>query len=197
MIVVIIKKLTGASAFAAFLFCFILFFISFIFPFSQMIFWSYKFPEYFESLNLLKLNLNTFILIFFTSLLIIFFSFTANFGNRVLKSKLLGFLSTLSISGYAIPGIIISVSIISFFSIISNYFNINLKSVFIGTFLGLIIGYFFRFYSISFNSIKSNYLKINYSIDESAYLIGFNKFTMFSKVHWPILKKMFFSFLFL
>ena len=183
------KKLTGVSAFAAFFFCFTLFFISFIFPFSQMIFWSYKFPEYFESLDLLKLNLNTFILIFFTSLFIICFSFAANFGNRILKSKLLGFLSTLSISGYAIPGIIISVSIISFFSIVSNYLNINLKSVFIGTFLGLIIGYFFRFYSISFNSIKSNYLKINYSIDESAYLIGFNKFKMFFTVHWPILKK--------
>ena len=128
-------------------------------------------------------------MIFFTSLFIICFSFAANFGNRILKSKLLGFLSTLSISGYAIPGIIISVSIISFFSIVSNYLNINLKSVFIGTFLGLIIGYFFRFYSISFNSIKSNYLKINYSIDESAYLIGFNKFKMFFTVHWPILKK--------
>ncbi len=182
-------QLNGFSALAAFLFCFSLFFISFIFPFSQMIFWSYKFPEYYKNLNLIRLNLNTFTLILFTSFFIIIFSFIVNFGNRALKSKFLNLISTLSISGYAIPGIIISVSIISFISLMSNLFDVNLKSIFIGTFYGLIIGYFFRFYSISYNSIKSDYLKINYSIDESAYLLGFNKFKTFSEIHWPIMKK--------
>jgi len=183
------NKLFGFYALSAFLFCFILFFISFIFPFSQMIFWSYKFPEYAKNLNLIELNLNTFFLIFFTSLLIIFFSFLVNFGNRVLKSKFLNIITSLSISGYAIPGIIIAVSVISFFALLSDLLNINLKSIFIGTFFGLIVGYFLRFYSISYNSIKSNYFKINYSIDESAYLLGFNKYKTCSEVHWPIMKK--------
>ncbi len=181
--------LVGKKSFFAFLFCSSLFAVSFIFPFSQMIYWSIKFPEYFENLNILKLNLNTFFIIFCTASLIIVFSLISNFGNRVFKNRLLDSVSNLSISGYAIPGIIISVSIISFLSLISAITHLNLKTLFIGSFYGLILGYFFRFYAISFNGIKSNYLKINYSIDESSYLMGFNKLKTFYQIHWPILKK--------
>ena len=181
-------KLSGVTGFFAFLFCFLLFLFSFLFPFSQMLFWSIKFPEYYTNLNLFNLNFNTFCLIFCTSSLLILFSFITNFGNRNIKSKFLNLVSNLSISGYAIPGIIISVSIITFISFLSNYLGINIKTVFIGSFIGLIFGYFFRFYSISYNGIKSNYIKINYSIDEGAYLIGYNKFDTFSKIHWPIMR---------
>ena len=181
-----LKDLKG---FFAFLFCLVLFSISFIFPFSQMIYWSFKFPEYFKNLELLKLNINTFLIIFSTASLLILFSLVTNFGNRFLKNRFLNFISNLSISGYAIPGIIISVSIISFLSLMSDLTYIDFKKIFIGSFYGLILGYFFRFYAISFNGIKSNYIKINYSIDESSYLMGFNKLKTFSKIHWPIIKK--------
>ncbi len=183
------EQIKGYKSYLAFLFCFILFFISFIFPLFQMVYWSFKFPEYFYSLNILKLNLNTFFLITGTALILITLSLITNFGNRVLKNKFLNFISSLSISGYAIPGIIISVSIITFLSLLDNFTNINLKTFFIGSFSGLVLGYFFRFYSISFNGIKSSYIKVNYSIDESSYLMGFNKLKTFSTVHWPIIKK--------
>jgi iron(III) transport system permease protein len=54
--------------------------------------------------------------------------------------------------------------------------------------LGLIFVYFIRFYSLACNGIKSGYLKINYSIDESSYLLGYSKFKTFSKIHLPYLK---------
>lgn len=183
------KELSGLTRFCAFLFCFCLFFLSFVFPLSQMIYWSLKHPEFYENLNLLKLNLNTLSLILCTTSLLLLLSFVTNFGNRILKNKFLNFISNLSISGYAIPGIIISVSVISFVSILSEILEINLKTIFIGSFIGLILGYFFRFYSISYNGIKSNYIKINYSIDESAYLMGFNKYNIFLKFHWPVMKR--------
>ena len=183
------KKLKGPGSFFAFFFCFILFISSFIFPFFQMLFWALKFPEYYQNLDLLKLNFNTFSLILFTGILIIFFSLIVNFGNRNINSKFLNLLSNLSISGYAIPGIIISVSIISFFTVLNTIANLNLKSIFIGTFFALVMGYFFRFYSISFNSIKSSYLKLSISIDESAALIGLNKYKTLLKIHWPIMKR--------
>lgn len=182
-------QIKGYKSYLAVLFCFVLFFISFIFPLFQMVYWSFKFPEYFHSLNILELNLNTFFLITITALILITLSLITNFGNRVLKNKFLNFISSLSISGYAIPGIIISVSIISFLSILDNVTNVNLKTLFIGSFSGLILGYFFRFYSISLNGIKSGYVKVNYSMDESSYLMGFNKFKTFTSVHWPIIKK--------
>ena len=45
-----------------------------------------------------------------------------------------------------------------------------------------------RFYSISFNTIKTVYLKINKSIDESA-KFGFNKLSILKNVHYPSAKK--------
>ena len=38
-------KLYGSKSFFAFMFCFILFFLSFLFPLSQMLYWTIKFPE--------------------------------------------------------------------------------------------------------------------------------------------------------
>ena len=126
-----------------------------------------------------------------SSLVIISLSLIVNFGARILKSKVLQFFSSLSISGYAIPGIVISVSVISLFSLIDKTFSLSLKNYFIGTFFGLIFGYCIRFYSISYNTIKTVYLKISTSIDESASLLGYNKFKILKSIHIPLLKKNF------
>ena len=173
-------------------FCSLLFFFSFIFPTLQMIYWTVKFPKYFQDLDIFSLNLNTLLLVIISSGILVFFSILTNYGNRVSKSKFLNYLSTFSISGYAIPGVILAVALITFFSRISDLFILvglpNLKSLFIGSIFGLTIAYFVRFFSLSFNGIKSGYIKINQSIDDSAYLLGYSKFKTFSKIHIPYLK---------
>ena len=52
----------------------------------------------------------------------------------------------------------------------------------------MVIVYFVRFYSLATNGIKSGYLKINYAIDESAYLLGYSKFKTFTNIHVPYLR---------
>ncbi len=183
--------LKGTKKIFAFLFCFTLFFISFLFPLFQMFFWSFTFTNFFDLNEILKLNFNSLKLILLASTTIIFLSLFVNFGIRVLKSNFLNFFSNLSIAGYAIPGIVISVAVITFFSILDNLFNVNTKSFFIGSLSGLIFGYVIRFYSISFNTIKTVYLKINKTIDDSALLLGFDKFKILRKIHFPLLKSNF------
>ena len=139
--------------------------------------------------QILHLNYNSVKLIFLSSIFIISLSLIVNFSGRILKSRVLSFFSNLSISGYAIPGIVVSVSIISLFSFIDSFFNVDSRGYFIGSIFGLIFGYTVRFYSISFNTIKTVYLKINKSIDESALLLGFNKYSILKNVHYPLLKK--------
>ena len=53
------------------------------------------------------------------------------------------------------------------------------KKLFIGSIFGLILAYFIRFFSLSFNGIKSSYEKINNSIDESAYFLDIQKLKPF------------------
>ena len=185
--------LQGKKTILPILFCSLLFFFSFIFPTSQMAYWTFKFPKYFQDINLWSLNLNTLILVVIASFVLVFFSFLINYGNRISKSKFLNYLSFFSISGYAIPGIILAVAFISFFSWISDLLTLNfgflsIKKIFIGSILGLVLAYFIRFYSLAFNGIKSNYLKINQSIDESSYLLGYSKLRTLRKIHLPYLK---------
>ncbi len=181
-------KLTGKKSFYATVICSVLFFFSFLFPVTQMIYWTFKFPKYFQDLNFWSIGFNTLLLVFLSCILMILFSFIANYGNRVTKSKFLEMLTTFSVSGYAVPGVILAVAFITLVSYLDSFIFISFKKLFIGSIFGLVIVYFVRFFALSSNGIKSGYLKINKSMDESAYLLGYSKFKTFTKVHVPYLK---------
>ena len=186
-------QLSGYKSIAASLFCIAVFFLSFLFPVFQMLYWTIIFPKHLLDLNLIQLFSNTILLVFLACCVLILLAFISNYGSRVSKSKFLDTLNTFSISGYAIPGIILAVAFITFISWLDlnmiNYLGTeSIKSIFIGSILGLVIIYFIRFYSLANNGIKSGYLKINYSIDESAYLLGYSKFKTFRNIHLPYLK---------
>ena len=186
-------QLSGIKAFNAFFICLIIFFLSFLFPLSQMLYWTIKFPENLFDLKILTLTLNTIYLVFLSSLVLILFSLISNYGNRVSKNKFLNILSTLSISGYAIPGVILAVAFITFIAwfdenIIQALGFLSIKKMFIGSILGLVLVYFVRFYSLAYNGIKSGYEKINMSVDESSYLLGYSKQKTFMNIHVPYLR---------
>ena len=186
-------KLSGRKSLMAFTFCFLVFFLSFLFPLSQMMYWTIKFPENLFDLQIINLLINTLYLVVLSSLVLIIFALISNYGNRVNKDKTLNVLSTLSISGYAIPGVILAVAFITFIawideSVIKTFGFLSIKKVFIGSIFGLVIVYFIRFYSLAFNGIKSGYEKINISVDESSYLLGYSKRKTFMNIHIPFLR---------
>ena len=186
-------NLKKPMALFVFIFCSFIFFASFIFPISQMLYWTIIFPKHLSDLNIIQLFINTGVLVLLASSVLITFAFISNYGNRVSKSKFLEILTTFSISGYAIPGVILAVAFITFVAwfdnTVVNFFGIKtIKTLFIGSILGLVSVYFVRFYSLACNGIKSGYLKINYSIDESAYLLGYSKFKTFTNIHFPYLR---------
>ena len=186
-------QIKGTKSIAAFLFCFLVFFLSFLFPLSQMLYWTIKFPENLFDLQIINLLSNTLYLVILSSFVLIIFSLISNYGNRVTKNKTLNILSTLSISGYAIPGVILAVAFITFIawfdeSVVKNLGLFSIKKIFIGSILGLVLVYFVRFYSLAFNGIKSGYEKINISVDESSYLLGYSKRKTFMNIHIPFLR---------
>ena len=186
-------KLEGKKSFLAFLFCFSVFFLSFLFPLSQMMYWTLKFPENLFELQVLDLLKNTLYLVSLSSLVLIVFALISNYGNRVTKNKVLNVLSTLSISGYAIPGVILAVAYITFIAwfdenVIKSLGFFSIKKIFIGSIIGLVLVYFVRFYSLAYNGIKSGYEKINIAVDESAYLLGYSKRKTFTNIHVPFLR---------
>ncbi len=186
-------NLKGLNAFLAFLMCFTIFFLSFIFPVGQMLYWTLLYPKNFFDLNIFSLAINTLLLVSLSSVILVFFSFISNYGNRISRSKFLDFLTTISISGYALPGVILAVAYITFIAwfdnIISFFLDLpSFKNLFIGSILGLIVAYFVRFYSLSCNGLKSGYEKLHKSVDETAYLAGYSKSKTFFKIHIPYMK---------
>ena len=158
-----------------------------------MLYWTIKFPDNFFSLKIAELLINTLYLVSLSSLVLIFFSLLSNYGNRVSNNKVLNIFSTLSISGYAIPGVILAIAFITFIawldeSIIQSLGFFSIKKIFIGSIFGLVLVYFIRFYSLAFNGIKSGYEKINISVDESSYLLGYSKRKTFMNIHVPFLR---------
>ena len=187
-----ISKITlkGKMKWLAFSMLFILFSLSFIFPVSQMLFWIIKFPTNFNLLQIIDLTVNTLQLVILTTIILISLSFITNYGMRISESKILSSITNFSVSGYAIPGIILAVTLLSAISFISSYFNNNtFKLIFIGTVFGLIVAYCVRFYSLAINGIKTGYDKLNKSLDDVSYLMGNSKLGTFLQVHFPFLKQ--------
>ena len=158
-----------------------------------MLYWTIKFPSHIFDLDILMLLYNTIYLVIISTACLIIFSFISNYGNRISKSKFLNFLTTLSISGYAIPGVILAVAFITFVawfdeSFVKSLGFFSIKKLLFGSILGLVIVYFIRFYSLACNGIKSGYEKINISVDENAYLLGYSKTKTFFNIHLPYLK---------
>ena len=67
------------------------FFISFLFPLTQMMYWTIKFPENLFDLQISNLVLNTLYLVILSSLVLIIFSLISNYGNRISNNKTLIF----------------------------------------------------------------------------------------------------------
>ena len=67
-------KLSGFKSFLAFFICFIILFFSFIFPISQMLYWTFLYPKNFFDLNIQSLIVNTLLLVSLSSIILIFFS---------------------------------------------------------------------------------------------------------------------------
>ena len=130
------------------------------------------------STELLTLSFRTISLGFFTALITILFSLIISLARRPNKSLLLGLITNLAGIGYAIPGTVLALSLISISSPKLNFIAICL----------LIWGYLVRFLTISKGSIDSSLERISPSLDEAALGLGENWPGIIKRIHLPLLQ---------
>ena len=174
-------------------FLFLVVFISFIVP----IYWLIVNVSL-QSLNnisgVLYAAFNSFKVAFIGAFTIISFAIFIIFTKRVLKINILSFIINFSKIGYAAPGIVIAIGVISssifidkkinqFFS----YFGKDIGLILSGSIAILIFAYLVRFLSVAFNPIESGLEKISKKIDYSALNLGANKKTLLFKIHLPMI----------
>ena len=184
------STLEGFKNFFAFLFCFLPLFIGFILPIIELLNWAVFFPsENFLSNNLIATLLNTIFLGVTAGIICSIFALVINFLKRFHKSWLLGFSSQLLTLGYALPGIILAIGIINFFSFLDkNFLNLFFEVTLLGSLIGLMLAYVIKAYALANNTIESGFQRINFSIDDVSLSLKKSKFDIFFKIHMPLMK---------
>ncbi len=182
--------LKGPYALLATFICFIPFIAGFILPTAKMLQWfllSYKDvmdEEY------LSLCINTFKLAFYASISTTILGFLMVYLTRFFKTKLSKVFLQISKLGYAVPGAVIGVGILTFFGFLRQLSSpLNLEYLFVGGgIMALIYGYTIRFLAVSASSFENGYNQINKNYQDAAKTLGYGRFEILKKIDLPLLK---------
>ena len=119
----------------------------------------------------------SFITALISVLLAIFFAYSVRLNSRLTwVNRLLGF-------GYALPGAVLAIGVLSFLEIFQLAWWVS-ASIFI-----LIYAYLVRFLSSSLQSVEAGLSRITPSMDGSAALLGLSQAQILRRVHIPLLKR--------
>jgi len=174
------KQLYGKKAFVAFSICGVTLLCGFLLPaftllqllFKQGLSVDIRFLAWLT--NSLLVSMLTAVI---SVVLAVFFSYSVRVNARLQwVNRLLSF-------GYALPGAVLAIGILSFLEIFQKSWWIS-ASLFV-----LVYAYLVRFLSSSLQSVEAGLSRITPSIDGSAALLGLSKIEILRRVHIPLLQR--------
>ena len=184
-----VMKLKGSYSFFAMLFCLIPVFIGFILPIIELINWTINYKLDFFNRDFLKSAFNSLLLALIAAFLCTMIAFLINFTARYQGNKLLSFLSSTLMLGYAVPGLILAIGITQLLTIIDNSFNLfTIDIVLTGSLIGLIIAYIIKSYALSNSTIESGFQRISNSLDDISKTLNISGIKLMYKIHFPLLR---------
>jgi len=128
--------------------------------------------------DLIGLTIRSFSLALVVSLITIFISFILSISKRWQNHQWLNTLTFISSIGYAIPGSVLALALLSFKGSIE---QINILSL-------LIWGYSIRFLAVSKGGLDAGFERISPNIDNAASSLGKSWLEVLFKIHLPLLK---------
>lgn len=182
-----IYKLNSSSVSKSYLiyaFCTIPFALGFLFPFLFILNNTLKTIKNIEYFELFELTLNTLQVSLISAVLIILISVLLVYTEKISKLKINILVSQVTTLGYVIPGAVIGLAVILFFTKTDFLKSFSL----IGSFSILIYAYVFRFLAVGKSPIKSSLEKHPISFDDTAKSLGLGPFKILRKVHLPMNK---------
>jgi iron(III) transport system permease protein len=184
-----VMKLKGSYSFFAMLFCLIPVFFGFILPIIELINWTINYKLDFFNRDFLKSAFNSLLLALIVAFLCTMIAFLINFTARYQGNKLLSFLSSTLMLGYAVPGLILAIGITQLLTIIDNSFNLFTNNIVLtGSLIGLIIAYIIKSYALSNSTIESGFQRISNSLDDISKTLNISGIKLMYKIHFPLLR---------
>jgi len=186
---------TNAGAVMAFLFCFILFTVSFALPVINLCIDTLHGWEKSKLTDLIKGPLiDSFIVSSIGCLGIVIAALVISYAARLFPTIFMKSITKLCMLGYAVPGAVVAISILVYFSGMGSFLSEflgfgSLTSLFFTlTPAGLIIAYFVRFMTPALAPIEAGMIRINASMDEASSMLGRSSWGSFFNVHLPLLR---------
>lgn len=189
-----ILPLKGIKAILAVLICLLPLIFGFLLPALQLLFWSI-----FKTVpgdSFLQLAWNSFYLALIAAVITTGIALIFAYSKRLyVKRKTVSVSITLASTGYALPGTIVAIGIITAFSwmdhriiaFMQKWFDVNPGLLLSGTIFALLFAYTVRFLAVSFSAVDSGLQKIKPSIDQAARSLGKRPNGVLKHIHTPLL----------
>ncbi len=190
------KKKKGFEAYGLTLFCLSILSFGFFIPCTQLLYWAFYSYSYVLSNEFIQLTYNTLSLATLSSLCVM--GITLIVGNyiRLYKGALSIFYSKLTIIGYAIPGTVLAITVITFFNAfdrnfawIYKIFDEDAKTLLLSSSLFILIfAYTVRYLGVGFQSVDNEFEKNGMRFFEASKMLGKSTTYTFFFVDIPMLK---------
>jgi iron(III) transport system permease protein len=133
---------------------------------------------------------NSFYLAALTALLATTLALALGFSQRRQPSAPLRWLTRAVGLGYAVPGAVIVVGILLPIGTLQALWpHSGVAAVFTATVLGLVYAYLVRFSAVALHTVESAYARVPASFDESARMLGHSGWSLWRRVHAPLMRR--------
>ena len=107
------------------------------------------------------------------------------YAARLVRKPVVSFAVALACAGYALPGVVIGVGLMTWVGAIDRMLGMLLLG---GTVAAVVYAYGVRFFSIAYQGVEAALARISPSMDQSARSLGLSPVEVLREVHWPVLK---------
>ena len=188
-------QLRGKHAVLAWLACFLPFFLGFLLPAMVLLKWT-LFDAQYDLSKFASLVWNSIYLAGLAAIIAVTLAIFLGYAKRNVPTRTVRSCVAVSGLGYAIPGAIIAVGIITplvwldhrLIDFFGSYFEINIGLVLSGSIFALLFAYTVRFLAISLNSVQTGLQRIKPSMDYSARALGCRPLGVLKRVHLPVMR---------
>lgn len=186
------EQLKGLKKYFAYIFLLIPITFGFIIPFIWIVYYSFKYAIDVIDEEFFEVIINSFIGSSISAMIIVLLALFITYSVRINNNIYMKYLTKVAGVGYAIPGVVIGVGVLSFLGDLDNYliqnFSFN-ELIFSGTIFALVFGYMVRFLAVGLNMCESSFERTSININKASRNLGMNYWQTLLKVEFPIMKK--------
>ncbi len=188
-------KLRGWRGLLASAYCFSVVLLAFAVPVGQLLFWAFETAATDIGPRFWGLVEHTFLLGVMAACALLTMALLVAYGQRLKGHHHGGYLERLAGMGYALPGSVLAVGIMTAFAYFDraliNPFQVFLgltpSQVLVGSVGALLAAYVIRFFSVAYGPVHSSLERIRPSYQEAAQMLGASKFEVLKRVYLPLL----------